>query len=159
MSVNRSSNDFAYFLFAEFRNYMISPNLTNRCREVNWVELKSEKSPLPESSIIWSYFLGARSFFFPEFWSSIQTDLKRSIKKVKKKQQKTALMKTKADLQKWNFSDLQLKSWQRAICTAIMSTKDWYWTTHTWSYTPVSFFFFFWFGLLHVKWDTPTLAS
>ena len=35
--VNRSSNDFAYFLFAESSNYMISPNLTNRCREVNWV--------------------------------------------------------------------------------------------------------------------------
>ena len=32
-------------------------------------------------------------------------------------------------------------SWQRAICTAVMSTKGRYWTTHTWSYAPVSFFF------------------
>ena len=31
MSVNRSNNDFAYFLFAESSNYMILPNLTNRC--------------------------------------------------------------------------------------------------------------------------------
>ena len=95
-----------------------------------------------------------RAVIFSEFWSSIQTDLKRSTKKVKKKQQKTVSTKTKADLRIWNFSDLQLKSWQRAICTAVMSTKDRYWTTHTWSYAPVSFSF----GLLHVKWDTPNLG-
>ena len=165
MSVNRSSNDFAYFLFAEPSNYMISPNLTNRCREVNWVWLKIRKSSLPESSIIWSYFLGTRSFF-PEFRSSIQTDLKRSIKKFKKQQQKTASTKTKADLRKRNFSDLQLKSWQRAICTAVMSTKDQYWTTQTWSYAPVFvflllFFFFFFFFLVFFMWSglPPILAS
>ena len=73
-------------------------------------------------------------FFFPEFRSSIPTDLKRSIKKGQKKQRKTASTKTKADLRKWNFSDLRLKSWQRAICTVVMSTKDRYWTTNTWSY-------------------------
>ena len=108
------------------------------------------------SSIIWSYFLCARSFF-PEFRSSIQTDLKRSIKKAKKKQKQTASTKTKADLRKGIF---RTSNWRAD--SVLFARRSCRLKTGTGQLTPGLThqfrFFFFFFGLLHVKWDTPNLG-